>query len=97
MPNGSAVGSLSCSVAQALSLVLKIFWLAMILYAVVSWVPALQGRWSYYIARIVEPVLWPVRRIIPPIGGLDIAFLVLIILVSYLIGWIPRTVCYYSY
>ncbi len=69
----------------------------MIVYAIVSWVPGLRGRWSYYVARIVEPVLDPVRRIIPPIGGLDIAFLVLIILIGYLINLIPRTVCYYAY
>lgn len=67
----------------------------MIVYAVVSWVPSLQGRWTYYLSRIVEPVLNPVRRVIPPVGGLDIAFLIVIILVSYLIGAIPRAVCVY--
>ena len=70
----------------------------MILYAVVSWVPSLQGRWTYYVARIVEPVLMPIRRIIPPVGGLDIAFLVVIILVGWLSTKIPNAACavYYS-
>jgi len=61
----------------------------MLLYAVVSWVPSLQGRWSNYVARIVEPVLLPVRRIIPPVGGLDLSFLVIIVLVGLVMNQIP--------
>jgi YggT family protein len=57
----------------------------MLIYAVVSWIPSLQGRWSGYIARIVEPVLLPVRRVIPPVGGLDLSFLVVIVVLGYVI------------
>jgi YggT family protein len=67
----------------------------MLLYAVVSWVPGLQGRWSSYIARIVEPVLLPVRRIIPPLGGLDLSFLVVILLIGYVMRSIPPAYCLY--
>ncbi|MBC5810439.1 MAG: YggT family protein, partial [Candidatus Eremiobacteraeota bacterium] len=45
----------------------------------------------------VEPVLNPVRRIIPPIGGLDIAFLAVIVLVSYLTSAVPRAACSIGY
>jgi YggT family protein len=75
---------LSCSVVHILGWVLRGFSLLMLLYAVVSWVPSLQGRWSYYVARVVEPVLMPLRRVIPPVGGLDLSFLIVIILVNYL-------------
>ncbi len=68
----------------------------MLLYAVVSWVPSLQGRWSSYIARVVEPVLIPVRRIIPPIGGLDWSFLVVIIIVGYIMNRLPPAYCYFQ-
>jgi len=81
----------------ALGWILRVFWIAMIAYAVVSWVPSLQGRWTYYVARIVEPVLMPIRRIIPPVGGLDIAFLVVILLVGWLAANITRVVCPVSY
>ena len=54
----------------------------MLIYAVVSWVPSLRGRWSEYLSMLVEPVLTPVRRIIPPVGGLDLSFLVVIILLQ---------------
>ncbi len=81
---------------MVLGYVLKAFWVAMLLYALVSWVPSLQGRWSYYVARIVEPVLIPVRRIIPPIGGLDLSFLVIIVLLGYIMRAIPPAYCYFN-
>ncbi len=61
----------------------------MLLYAVVSWVPALQGRWSVYVARIVEPVLIPIRQIIPPLGGFDMSFIVVILLIGFVKSAIP--------
>jgi YggT family protein len=58
----------------------------LLVYAVVSWFPDLRrGRWVYYLASLVEPVLLPIRRIIPPIGGLDIAFLVVLLVLQLLI------------
>ncbi len=87
------MSSISCDAWTVLYWVLRLFWLAMLVYAVVSWVPSLQGRWSSYVARIVEPVLMPVRRIIPPIGGLDLSFLVVILLLGVVISQI-RSVQY---
>jgi YggT family protein len=87
------MSSLSCSVAIILGQVLRVFGLLMLVYAVVSWVPSLQGRWSSYVARVVEPVLMPLRRIIPPIGGIDLSFLIVILLVGYLTNAIPRAAC----
>jgi YggT family protein len=87
------VSSLSCSAWLVLWWALRIFWFAMIAYALVSWVPSIRGRWSDYVARIVEPVLVPVRRVIPPIGGLDLSFIVVIVLVGYLQGQIPLGYC----
>jgi len=65
----------------------------MLVYAIASFFPSLQGRWTYFLARIIEPVLNPVRRIVPSAGGLDLAFLVVIILVGYLMTAIPRAAC----
>ena len=85
--------SISCSAWLVLGFILRAFWVAMLLYAVVSWVPSLQGRWSSYIARVVEPVLLPVRRIIPPVGGLDLSFLVVILLLGWAMQKLPPTYC----
>lgn len=57
----------------------------LLVYAVVSWIPDLRGPWVRYLSMLVDPVLAPVRRIIPPLGGLDLAFLVVIVVLNYVI------------
>ena len=71
-----------CQIWGLVDLLFKLYVLIMIVYAVISWVPSLRGRWSDYVAMLVEPVLTPVRRIIPPLGGLDLSFLVVIIVLQ---------------
>jgi YggT family protein len=73
----------------------------LIIYALLSWLPDLRGPWTRYLAMLVEPLLNPIRRIIPPVGGLDIAFIVLFVLVIYVAPWIIgmaiRNVCFAAY
>lgn len=74
-----------CVATEILNYAVNIYTIVLFIYAVASWIPDLRGRWLYYLASIVEPVLAPVRRIIPPIGGLDLAFLIVILLLQFLI------------
>jgi YggT family protein len=47
---------------------------------VISWVsPGLQNPIMSVINQLSEPVMAPVRRIIPPIGGLDLSTLILLL------------------
>jgi YggT family protein len=39
------------------------------------------------IGRFVEPLLNPIRKVVPPIGGLDFSPLILILLIQ-VVGWI---------
>ncbi len=89
--------SLSCSAWLVLGWVLRLFWFAMLAYALVSWVPSIRGRWSDVLAQIVEPVLNPVRRIIPPVGGLDLSFLIVILLLGFVMRSLPPAYCYVGY
>ena len=57
-------------------------YLALLVRVFLSWVPgALDSSAGYAIYRITNPILNPLRRLIPPVGGLDltpfIAFLLL--------------------
>ncbi len=49
-------------------------------YAILSWFRIQPGstlaRVQFFLYRATEPLLRPVRRIVPPIGGLDLSFLV---------------------
>jgi YggT family protein len=72
------VNLLVCDLAQALYWLVNIYTMLLFVYAIVSWFPDLRrGRWVNYLAAIIEPVLIPIRRVVPPLGGLDLAFLIL--------------------
>ena len=75
-----------CNLTQFLGIAVNVYTVILFVYALVSWFPdARRSRWFDYLAAIVEPVLMPVRRIIPPIGGLDVAFLVVILLMQFVV------------
>ena len=53
----------------------------LIVYAVMSWVQA-RSPVSYTIERLCEPLLRPVRRFVPLVGGIDLSPLVLLVLLQ---------------
>jgi YggT family protein len=72
---------MSAAACQALSAFDKIIWLytiVMFVYAVLSWVPDLRGSWARYLDALVEPVLMPIRRVVPPAMGIDWSFLIVL-------------------
>ena len=83
-----------CSAVIVIHQLIMVYVVIMLIYAVVSWIPSIRGRWTDYVAMLVEPVLSPVRRVIPPLGGLDLSFLVVIILLQVIDSFIVRTACY---
>jgi YggT family protein len=48
---------------------------------VLSWVQT-QSVLSDVIQRLAEPLLRPLRRVLPPLGGLDLSALVLLVLLQ---------------
>jgi YggT family protein len=77
-----------CQIWGLVETIFKLYLLLLIVYAVLSWIPSLRGRWSDYLAMVVEPVLLPVRRVIPPVGGLDLSFLVVFFVLSMVLNQI---------
>jgi YggT family protein len=76
-----------CDLAGGLRYAVYAYTILLFVYAVCSWIPDLRrGRWFNYLAALIEPVLMPVRRVIPPIGGLDIAFLVVLLVLQLFVG-----------
>lgn len=56
------------------SLFLKIFWVAMIVMVIVSWIaPGTHNPAAELAYQIAEPILAPFRRMLPNLGGLDIS------------------------
>ena len=79
---GNPLQLLIWSVIGVTALFLKIFFFAMIISVILSWVaPQSHNPGAELVNQICEPALAPFRRILPNLGGLDIspilAFLVL--------------------
>lgn len=73
---------------RLLSLTLWFYTVAIFIYALLSWFgQQTYSPMSAVLGDLVEPVLRPARRLVPPIGGLDIApALVMILLFAILVG-----------
>ena len=85
--NGAYQPSLSILVIWGLigvaAIFVKIYFFALLAMIVLSWLapssyhPAIQ-----LISQIVEPIMAPVRRALPPIGGLDFSPILIFILIN---------------
>jgi YggT family protein len=60
--------------------VLQFYFVAVLVYALLSWVaPGGYGPGAQLLSRLCDPLLNPLRRIIPPIAGLDLSALFVLI------------------
>ena len=65
---------LTWALVGVLSLTVNIFFWGMIIMIIVSWVAPQSYHPALLLLRqLVEPVMAPFRRVIPPMGGLDIS------------------------
>ena len=65
-----------------------LFWV-LIIRAIMSWVSQGRSPLEYVFYQLTEPMLAPIRRIIPAMGGLDLSVLVLFVILqfaNYLMG-----------
>ena len=82
---------------QTLSLILTIVWWVFLIMIIMSWLISfnvINTRNDFVAAvwrvlnAITEPILKPIRRIIPPMGGLDLSPIVVFVLIFFLQNWI---------
>jgi YggT family protein len=78
------------SLYQILMLLLDVVWFFIIAHVIMSWLINFQvlnvrqqlvGQIWYGLNRILEPLYGPVRRMLPPMGGIDLAPLVVLLVV----------------
>ena len=67
------------AIGELLELLLNVYLFAIIIRAVLSWVQPGYNPVTGLIYSITDPVLRPAQRIIPPMGGLDLSPLVVIL------------------
>jgi len=79
-------GLIIWSLGELFTLTTYVFFFAILLQAVLSWVnPTGQNPISGLLHRLTAPLMQPVRRIIPPVGGFDITPIPVIIILQLLI------------
>ena len=77
--------------ALILELLLYAFLACLLIRAVFSWIePYPKNSVHRLTFQVTEPFLAPVRRLVPPVGGFDIAFLLVFIAVSMVLSLVQR-------
>jgi YggT family protein len=71
-------------VIGAVDWAIQVLILLVIVRVLLSWVPSVDYRHPLIslIVRLTDPILLPVRRILPPIGGFDLSPIIAILLLN---------------
>lgn len=66
------------------NLLFQVFYILLVLRVLLSWVPGIDPRHpaAQIVDRLTSPVLTPIRRALPPVGGLDLSPLVAFLLLA---------------
>ncbi|MEK4843209.1 MULTISPECIES: YggT family protein [Staphylococcus] len=71
---------LLANIFQFILFLVQIYYFGMIVYFFMSWLPgARENKFGRFLSKLYEPFLEPFRKIIPPIGMIDISSIVAII------------------
>jgi len=94
------LGNTLAALAKILHIILTIYLWVIILRAVLSWVyvPSLHQA-ARVLYRLTEPVLRPLRRLVPPsrLGGLDVSPIIAALLVVFLDSVLVDSMALYAH
>lgn len=80
-------GLLIAGVAALANAILKIYFFAMIVMIILSWVaPNASHPGALLVMQLVEPIMAPVRKVIPPLGMIDLSPIVVFIAINLVDG-----------
>ena len=86
----SAAQALWFALLKLVTLALNLYTFALFVQAILSWVgPGVSNPAGSILWSINEPLLRPVRRVIPPMSGLDLSPLVVILLLQFVNLLVP--------
>jgi YggT family protein len=90
---GLSVGAASAAwfaLLEIVMLLFKLYTLFLLVQAILSWVgPGVSNPAANILWSLNEPLLRPVRRIIPPLSGLDFSPLIVMVILQVLVLFIP--------
>ena len=72
-------------IADLVRTLIDVYATVILVRVVLSWLPVDRDQpWARFIVDVTEPVVGPIRRILPPLGGLDFSPLVAMLLLQLL-------------
>jgi YggT family protein len=78
------------AVMKLIDLFLELYILTLTVQAIMSWLgPGVNNPASNILWSMNEPIVRPVRRLIPPFSGLDLSFLIVILLMLFFSRLLP--------
>ena len=78
---------------STISLILQLVWWVFLIMIIMSWLISFNviNTRNQFVAtvwrmlnQITEPILRPIRRVVPPVGGLDLSPLIVFIIIFFL-------------
>ena len=81
-PNVAGIGILA--VADSLRIFLQVYFYALLLQAIISWVQPGSAT-GFMLNRITAPLLTPIQKVIPPIAGIDVSPIPALLLIQFII------------
>ena len=82
---------------QTISMILNLVWWVFLIMIIMSWLISFNviNTRNQFVAsvwrilnQITEPILRPIRRVIPPMGGLDLSPIIVFVIIFFLQQWI---------
>ncbi|WP_371194222.1 YggT family protein [Glaciecola sp. SC05] len=77
-----ALPLLITALALLISQILTIIFVVLLIRVILSWVSQGNNPMELVMMQLTEPFLAPIRRVIPPIGGLDLSVLIAILAIQ---------------
>ncbi len=74
LPEASALGAIAWAIPELVNLAINIFIVTVLIRVVLSWInPDPYNPVAGLLDSLTEPVMRPARQLIPPVGGLDLS------------------------
>ena len=86
------LGNFIIAIARIISAILTILTWIIIIRALISWVnPDPYNQIVQFLYRVTEPILMPIRRILPAMGGFDFSPIVALVGIMFIRSFLVQT------
>ena len=86
------LGNFIIAIARIISAILTILTWIIIIRALISWVnPDPYNSIVQFLYRVTEPILMPIRRILPAMGGFDLSSIVALVGIVFIRSFLVQT------